>query len=518
MDRSRIAVIGGGLGGILTAYFIEARTKVACDITVFEATHRLGGKIVTRQFDFAPVSYEAGVAELYDYSQLGPDPLRQLIADLGLSTLPIEGQTVVQDGRILRSPADLGREFGDLAEGALARFDARAKAAISPSVYYESDWTSGTHSSLAYRTFRDLLESIDNQAARRYLDIMIHSDLATEPHLTSAIYGLQNYLMNDPNYMRLYTIEGGIEQLPLELARRIRAQVRLEHCVTRIEKTSEGNYRTLARNNGRLIQDEFDYIVVALPNNWLTSISWGDDKLSSAIHEHHVYYDYPAHYLRVSILFSEPFWREQLAGSYFMLDAFGGCCVYDESYRNHASKYGALGWLLAGDAAMSMGNLDDQALIKAVLDSLPASLAHGRARYLEGRVHRWVGAVNGMPGGRPPRDPDSRHQPEPEEHQDVLLVGDYLFDSTINGVLDSADLVSDWIVECVQEDAEQLTLSDQSQLTVNGRANGLAYEANGNGANRNSGCTSENGFDRHDERDPAAFSEARDLSKRLPSG
>ena len=41
------------------------------------------------QFNTAPVSYEAGAAELYDYSQLGPDPLREL---------PLEGVDVGPKG------------------------------------------------------------------------------------------------------------------------------------------------------------------------------------------------------------------------------------------------------------------------------------------------------------------------------------------------------------------------------------------------------------------------------------
>ena len=48
-------------------------------ITLLEASGRLGGKLQTRRFDSAPVMYEAGVAECYDYETLGHDPLRQLV-------------------------------------------------------------------------------------------------------------------------------------------------------------------------------------------------------------------------------------------------------------------------------------------------------------------------------------------------------------------------------------------------------------------------------------------------------
>ena len=74
----RVAVIGGGPGGMFTAWHLAAKAGPSCQITVFEASDRLGGKILTGQF--AGVGpYEAGVAEIYDYSRLGPDPLHDLI-------------------------------------------------------------------------------------------------------------------------------------------------------------------------------------------------------------------------------------------------------------------------------------------------------------------------------------------------------------------------------------------------------------------------------------------------------
>jgi len=57
-----------------------------------------------------------------------------------------------------------------------------------------------------------------------------------------------------------------------------------------------------------------------------------------------------------------------------------------------------------------------------------------------------VGAVNGLPGGRVAYDPVARHRPEPAMHRELFTVGDYLFDSTLNGVLDSADLAVDLIM------------------------------------------------------------------------
>lgn len=47
-------------------------------------------------------------------------------------------------------------------------------------------------------------------------------------------------------------------------------------------------------------------------------------------------------------------------------------------------------------------------------------------------------------------DMESRHIPEPA-HPNLFAVGDYLFDSTINGVLDSADFVAECLTEAIEE-------------------------------------------------------------------
>ena len=127
-----------------------------------------------------------------------------------------------------------------------------------------------------------------------------------------------------------------------------------------------------------------------------------------------------------------------------MLDAFGGCCVYADPPAHSADTHGVLGWLLAGSEALSSCNCDDRTLIARVLESLPDDLyAEACRRMIEGKVHRWAGAVSGQPGGCPLRDIITAHQPEPHEHPGLVVVGDYLSDSTLNGVLRSARVATD---------------------------------------------------------------------------
>ena len=92
------------------------------------------------------------------------------------------------------------------------------------------------------------------------------------------------------------------------------------------------------------------------------------------------------------MLFRSPFWHEAISGSWFMVDAFGGACVYDESARYDAGRYAAPQCRRA---------------------------LHGGAR---------ASVV-------------SRREPL-ERLPGLPTVGAYLFDSTLNGVYQSADVAT----------------------------------------------------------------------------
>ena len=198
---------------------------------------------------------------------------------------------------------------------------------------------------------------------------------------------------------------------------------------------------------------DFDAVVVALPHDAFGTVRFTGEALAGAMAAHHAFYNHPAHYLRVTVAFEENFWRGKLAGSYCMLDAFGGCCLYDESSRNPGRPHAVLGWLIGGDAAADMNDLTDDELVRAALDALPPHLEAGKCLAKESRVHRWIGAVSALPGGLHPRTLDRRHRPDPTGHPTLFVVGDYLFDSTLNGVLDSAEYVARWLAALMADRA-----------------------------------------------------------------
>lgn len=447
----RLAIVGGGPGGLITAYYIQKFLPGALQATIFEASPRVGGKIRTHSFENVSARYEAGVAEIYNYRMHGEDPLRDLIEALGLKTVSMSGGSVVLGDTVLNSMADIRRSFGTNTAEVVQDFFRNSRNLCTPYQFYADDWVSDNQHPWADRSLRELLDEIPDATARRYVEVAIRSDVASEPHLTNGLTGLKNILMEDSRYMTVYSIEGGIERLVDRLRESIDASIRLETRVESIARADDG-YRLRTRHKQHLEEHEFDLVICALPNYWLSGIEWPDSDLRMVMQKHLAHYDRPAHYLRVTLLFEKPFWRSTVKGSYFMLDAFGGCCVYDEGARHPHPNCGVLGWLIAGSDALVRSNLSDDELIKLALDSLPEPLTEGRQLYLDGRVHRWVGSVNALPGSNPIHDPEKRHSPSSAD-PDLYLVGDYFYDSTLNGVVDSAEFVASSIAEDLNEQA-----------------------------------------------------------------
>ena len=442
----RVAIVGGGPGGLFTAWHLERLADTTAQITIFEASGRLGGKVLTPRFNAAPVHYEAGAAELYDYSPVDEDPLRELVTALGLPTVAMGGASVYLDGRRIANLDDVEAAWGEEGLRTMTTFDRLARGAISPEEFYESG-SDHAASAAPDGRFDAMLAAIGRPEVRRYIETMIHSDLATEPAATSAGYGLQNYLMNDPAYMRLYCIAGGNERLITAVASRLAAEIRLEAPVTGIGDGPGGSLEVTwqAAEGGR--HQRFDHVVVALPMDAVPRMTFQPGPLADAMADHCRHHDHPAHYLRITILFDRPLPPGPGDDSYLMLDALGGVCLYVESSREPDASLGVLGWLVGGEAALAWHGRSDDELTAAALETLPPEYGSLAGHLLEARVHRWRAAVSGVPGGWQTRSLDERHRPAATSHPDLLVVGDYLYDTTLNGVLDSAEYVAGYLVD-----------------------------------------------------------------------
>jgi monoamine oxidase len=439
----------------MTARVLEQRCGAACSITVFEASDRVGGKLHTRQFSAADAAYESGVAECYGYVT-GDDALRSLIADLRLDTIPTSGSVVVIDGHVIRDDDDLERAGGRPTRAAVESFRAISSQALTINEWVERTPAANAPHPAATLTGAELLELVDDDMARRYLALLAHSDLATEPHQTSALYALRKMVMGLPGYGSVYALRGGMEELPRRLLQQLsRTRIELNARIVRLGRDTDGGYSLTVRRSGEAVVEHADVVVLAVPHGALYAIDCTGDELRQHFAAHIAAYDRPGHYLRVSLLFDSPFWRPELHGDWFMLDAFGGCCVYDESAsRHHHETCGVLGWLIAGAHALMLCNADDKTLAELAVASLPSALSEAaRRRLLEWRVHRWAGAVSARPGGSTVAGPDEGLLLDRSPHGGVYVVGDYLFDATLNGVLRSAKKAAEIIATALTSGA-----------------------------------------------------------------
>ena len=465
-----IAIVGGGPGGLMASWHIDNKLEHEANVTIFEATDRLGGKIVTGKFADNDAFFEAGVAEIYGYWTIGPDPLRELIDSFGLETVPMDSDTVVMDGKVMTGLEGLKQVYGAKTANAVRSFRKTCSQMLSPVQYYEGVGKEDNAHPWANISCQELLEkSVPDETARKFFKIAARSDIASEPHLTNGLNGLKNFLMDLDGYIDLYSVVGGNEQIVRKLvehnAKEKNNKVELNSRVLRCGKTESGKYYLHVQQNGQTTIREFDIVLFCLPHNWLATIEFDGEKLQKAIVRHVAHFDRPAHYLRVTLLFDKKIWEPHVKDSWWMSDTFGGCCVYVENSRHPYPKgTGALGWLIAGCDALAYANLSREQLIDAALASLPPSFGDARKHFVEGHVHRWLSSVNAIPGGVPVRGPRENHLPEPDEHSGLFVTGDYLYDSTLNGLLDSCDIASDLVV------SELTRLRYQRQLENAARA------------------------------------------------
>jgi hypothetical protein len=135
------------------------------------------------------------VAEIYDYSALGPDPLRELIEEeLGLKIKHIRGGACILDGNVLPSTDSLGDCYRPRTRDAAKAFRARCASLLTPKDFYKSVREGDNSHPWANISAEEILATeVDDDVARRYIRVMSHSDVAAPPHLTNGLNFLKTF-------------------------------------------------------------------------------------------------------------------------------------------------------------------------------------------------------------------------------------------------------------------------------------------------------------------------------------
>ncbi len=434
----RVAIVGGGFSGLLCAYLLEQLYGDRVEAHLFEEADRLGGRLRTTSLPEVGGDYEAGVAELYDIA--GNPHLRDLVRHLDLETRRLTGTPFfVARDQIVRDDRDLAHLLGARGIDQLRRFWDEGTRLRPPERYAQAGQPHDNEHPWSSRTFEEVLAEIEDPAARWFTAMQCHSDLAAEPHQTSGLFGFDNLLIDHPDYCTMYTLSGGNEGLVRALAERVRTPLRTGAAVEAIEANDAQGLRVrVATAEDGVGTLDVDSIVVTLTPPALAGVGWSDQRLASAIDAHLRHHDHAATYLRVTLLFRRRFWDDRFPEDYFVSDAFDGVTVYDQSPTREADAHGVQSWLLGGEAAAQWARRRDTEVVDAVRAAMPDALSDAERHFLTGVVDRWEGprGVSALPGGVPLQGLETRHCPDRRWPQ-LILVGDYLYDSTICGALDA---------------------------------------------------------------------------------
>lgn len=100
-SNETVAIIGGGIGGIAAAYYLKQQKR---PFVMFEASHRLGGRIFTSE------SFEWGA---YEFSERDEE-LKKLVKAVGVNTLKLDQDTWTVKGGSSQFVQALVRRSADL--------------------------------------------------------------------------------------------------------------------------------------------------------------------------------------------------------------------------------------------------------------------------------------------------------------------------------------------------------------------------------------------------------------------
>jgi monoamine oxidase len=252
---SRVIVIGAGLSGLVAA---RQLTRIGAEVTVFEARHRIGGRVWTlRDGEFPPLHAEAGGEfidgnhkTLIDLARALKLPLRRVLrAGFGLA-LSIGGRI-----HVTRSQATVWRRLQRALRPAIAAFEAA-----------NGSDTSAAAAAIARVSLSDLVARADADAMVRALAAALRGYFLADPDALSALVVVEQVSDGgSPGREKMFRIEGGNDRLAEALVRDAAIPVRLGHAVGAVHQDARSVRLLVEDARGRRTGIEADYAVCTVP-------------------------------------------------------------------------------------------------------------------------------------------------------------------------------------------------------------------------------------------------------------
>jgi monoamine oxidase len=272
---ARIAVVGGGVAGLNTAYKLQ---KAGLAATIFEAADRTGGRMFTASNLLADgITTELG-GEFIDSTH---EELLALMDEFGLERLDTRGpelgsltpEAYFVDGRHYTLD-QAARAFVPVAKQILEDYDSMGDV-----VDYETEGGGGAFDRMSVAEYFDRIGA--SGWFRELLDVAYVTEYGLDAGEQSAlnfIFLIGTGDLTDTETCALlgesderYKVRGGNQQVVDELARRLEPQIRRRHRLEAIRSRGQGFTLTFQTTGGGVDEDA-DIVVLAIPFTLLREV------------------------------------------------------------------------------------------------------------------------------------------------------------------------------------------------------------------------------------------------------
>ena len=378
----RVIVIGAGLAGLHAAYRLK---QAGVDVTVYEASNRVGGRTFTLRGEFPDDQIAEMGGELIDSNHAAMFALAEefeLDLDDRQGEPTATGETWWIGGEAVPE-ATVVEQFSAVASRMLDDMDAA-----------DSD--------------EERFTELDETPLSEYLDSVVPSADYPELHaiLTAAYrgeFGLETdqqsalnliYLIgsDEPDPFRIfgesderYHLHDGSDSIAQALATELGDAVVLERALTGITAKSKGFELTLQPGDGAPVVETADHVVIAIPFSVLRTLELDvgiDDDKRGIIDE----LGYGTN-SKVMGAFTERVWRTQHGAS--------GSVTTDEAFQQtwdtspgQSGDHGILTNFLGGEQGLAVGDADPEEWFRSVVAELELVFPGIQDAYVEGSARR----------------------------------------------------------------------------------------------------------------------------------
>lgn len=275
--QTRIAIVGGGMAGLNTAYKLQ---KAGIRAQIYEGSDRSGGRMFTaRDLMGAGLTTELG-GEFIDSTH---EEMLALMTELGLEqldtqapeTAKLKRETYFINGRHYTMD-QAAREFVPLAKRILADYDSMGEV-----VNYETEGGGSAFDRMS------IAQYFDQIGARGWMRELLEVAYVTEYGLDAAEQSSLNFTflmgtgdLADTSVCALlgesderYKVRGGNQRITDELAKRLQGQIQYRHRLEAIRSRGDGFTLTFQDINGTAVDKDAEVVVLAVPFTLLREVN-----------------------------------------------------------------------------------------------------------------------------------------------------------------------------------------------------------------------------------------------------